>query len=120
MTALEKKIYEIVDENSGGVKFLQLVGLLAEKFDESPEEIMLTASKMPDLGCLEYHMILDAELHRSKFFIYRKSYQVYSISANEMDKLKSLIKSIRDISILQSVCSNDFDEIESFIEGLSK
>lgn len=88
MTDLQKKILEIIDENSGGLKFLQLVGLLSSednlKFQfKDPDELMLSVKGIPGVSVITYDMIMSPDVIREKYFICRQSLNT-SMNKNEL------------------------------------
>lgn len=71
MTDLQKTILKIVDQNSGGIKFMKLIPLILEP-DRliDPDTLEVEIRDCPELDILEYAMQLD-DLERIKMFVYR-------------------------------------------------
>lgn len=84
-TDLARHILQIVDEHSGGIKFIELIAQLARQdslslFKEMTpkqlsaqlEELIVEAvESSPQLGIFEYFMELGNDLLREKMFVHR-------------------------------------------------
>ena len=79
---LSQLILQIVDNNSGGIKFIALITALIERdarcraFTDAKQFedlVFSTVESTPELDILEYSMVLGDNLFREKMFIYRQS-----------------------------------------------
>lgn len=72
ITALQKDILRIVDQNSGGIKFMELIPLILKPDQRiTPDALEAEIRDCPELDILEYAMQLMDDLKRIKMFVYR-------------------------------------------------
>lgn len=69
---IQDEILKIIDDHSGGMKFLELLTeLISRAAHKDPEGILRLCKKHPKLKVLEYSMILGPKMVRVKYFVYR-------------------------------------------------